>query len=80
LSPRAYNSRAGLCIVCPVTSRAKGYPFEVPLPDGLAIGGVVLSDHVKSADWLARGAEYIGDAPAEVLADVRARLTPLIGT
>src|SRR5262249_45281579 len=52
LSPRAYNEKAGLCLVCPVTNQAKGYPFEVALPGGLAVGGVVLSDHVKSADWL----------------------------
>src|SRR5580692_1036593 len=57
LSPRGYNERAGLCAVCPVTSRAKGYPFEVALPDGLAVAGVVLSDHVKSADWQVRDAE-----------------------
>src|SRR5436853_7917451 len=59
LSPRAYNERAGLCAVCPVTNRAKGYPFEVALPDGLAVVGVVLSDHVKSADWQARSAEFV---------------------
>ena len=54
LSPRAYNGKAGLCVVCPVTQRAKGYPFEVELPAGLPVSGVVLSDHVKSADWQVR--------------------------
>src|SRR5262249_46123905 len=49
LSPRSYNSSARLCIVCPVTSHAKGYPFEVPLPADAAITGVVLADHVRSA-------------------------------
>jgi mRNA interferase MazF len=79
LSPRTYNERAGLCAACPVTNRAKGYPFEVPLPDGLAVAGVVLSDHVKSADWQARAAEYAGEAPEEILAEVRAKLKPLLG-
>src|SRR5437016_1269592 len=60
LSPRVYNARAGLCVVCPVTNQSKGYPFEVLLPDGQSVGGVVLSDHVKSADWNVRRAEYIG--------------------
>src|SRR5438045_2781762 len=59
LSSRVYNSRVGLCLVCPVSNQAKGYPFEVELPAGLAIGGVVLSDHVKSADWQVRNAEYV---------------------
>ncbi|HWY85953.1 MAG TPA: endoribonuclease MazF [Gemmataceae bacterium] len=79
LSPNSYNSRAGLCIVCPITNRAKGYPFEVPLPEGLPVGGVVLSDHLKSADWQERNAERIGTAPAQVLSEVRAKLKPLLG-
>jgi mRNA interferase MazF len=80
LSPRTYNAKAGLCLVCPVTHQAKGYPFEVPLPDGLAVGGGVLSDHVKSADWQVRNAVYAGAATAEVLDEVCAKLKPLLGT
>jgi mRNA interferase MazF len=53
--------------------------FEVQLPDGLPVTGVVLSDHVKSADWQVRHAEYAGIAPGEVLDEVRARLNPLFG-
>jgi mRNA interferase MazF len=58
LSPSSYSARAGLCVICPITNHVKNYPFEVPLPDGLPISGVVLSDHLKSADWCARSAEY----------------------
>jgi mRNA interferase MazF len=79
LSPRAYNARTGLCLVCPVTGQPKGYPFEVPLPEGLVVSGVVLSDHVKSNDWQQRRAEYIGAVPADLLEEVRARLLPLLG-
>jgi mRNA interferase MazF len=56
LSERLYNERVGLCLVCPVTGKAKGYPFEVDLPAGMPVQGVVLSDHVKSADWQERRA------------------------
>jgi mRNA interferase MazF len=42
LSPASYNAKAGLALVCPVTSRIKNYPFETSLPDGLPIAGVVL--------------------------------------
>jgi mRNA interferase MazF len=80
LSPSSYNARAGLCVICPITSHVKDYPFEVAMPDGLPVSGVVLSDHLKSADWRARSAEYIGLAPPEVLAEVRAKLKPLLGT
>jgi mRNA interferase MazF len=75
-----YNEKAGLCVVCPVTGQAKGYPFEVVLPDGLPVKGVVLSDHVKSSDWRERGAEHIGHVPPGLLDQVRAKIKPLIGT
>jgi mRNA interferase MazF len=79
LSPRGYNTRAGLAIACPVTSHAKGYPFEVALPAGGTIGGVVLADHVKSVDWRARRATLVERVPDAVIDDVRERLRPLLG-
>ena len=79
LSPRAYNAKVGLCLVCPVTHHAKGYAFEVMLPDGLPVQGVVLADHLKSADWLDRQSEFIATVPEHVLDEVRAKLKPLLG-
>ncbi len=55
ISPRAYNRKVGLALLCPVTSQVKGYPFEVRLPAGLPVQGVVLSDQLKSLDWQAKG-------------------------
>jgi mRNA interferase MazF len=80
LSPAVYNARAGLALACPITSQIKGYPFEVALPSGLPVTGVVLADHVKSVDWQARRAEFIGTVPAGVLNEVTARVGPLFGT
>jgi len=57
LSPRAYNAKTSLAIVCPITSQVKGYPFEVALPSGGRIGGVILSDHVKNLDSLENALE-----------------------
>ncbi|HEX5273337.1 MAG TPA: endoribonuclease MazF [Gemmataceae bacterium] len=79
LSPRSYNARAGLCVVCPVTRQAKGYPFEVELPAGLPVSGVVLSDHLKSADWQTRDVEFVTRLPPELVEEVRAKLKPLLG-
>jgi mRNA interferase MazF len=62
-----------------VTNQAKDYPFEVALPAGLAVQGVVLTDHVKSADWAERQTAFIAFAPPEVLDQVRAKLRPLLG-
>ena len=79
LSPRAYNAKVGLCLVCPITYHAKGYAFEVPLPSGLPIQGVVLADHLKSADWLDRKCEFIARVSEPIVDEVRARLKPLLG-
>jgi mRNA interferase MazF len=78
LTPRAYNAKARLAIACPITSLAKGYPFEVTLPGDGTVTGVVLADHVKSLDWNARRVEFAATAPVEVLADVREHLRALL--
>ena len=78
LSPRAYNEKTGLALLCPITSKIKGYPFEAPLPAALKVAGVVLADHVKSLDWRARKAAFAGRAPASVLAEVRGKLLTLL--
>ncbi len=80
LSPATYNERAGLIVACPITSQAKGYPFEVALPAGLPIAGVILADHLKSMDWRQRRAEPAGRAPKYVLKQVRDRVAVLLGT
>ncbi len=76
VSPERYNRRSGLALMCAVSPKAKGYPFEVRLPDDL-LEGVVLADHLRSTDWLARQAEIVGRVPARVVADVLAKLRPL---
>ncbi|MDE2510195.1 MAG: endoribonuclease MazF [Elusimicrobia bacterium] len=78
LSPEAYNRKVGLAIFCPITSRAKGYPFEVPLPAGLETSGVVLSDQVKSLDWQARQAKFSCRLPSSVVDNVLGRLDALL--
>jgi mRNA interferase MazF len=79
LSPKAYNQKSGLALVCPVTSQLKGYPFEVPVPTGCGVAGVILADHVKSLDWKARRAGKIGRVPPSTLNEALARLAPLLG-
>ena len=79
LSPKAYNQTTSLALACPVTNKVKGYPFEILLPTGLKVAGVVLSDQMKSLDWRARKASFAGRAPAEVVADVLAKLETLLG-
>ena len=78
LSPIEYNNRVGLALMCPVTSKAKGYPFEVNLPEDLEIGGVVLADQVKSLDWRVRRAERACAVPQSVVNEVLGKLNALL--
>ena len=76
ISPAAYNAKTSLMICCPITTRVKGYPFEVPLAGKRP--GVVLADQVKSLDWMVRKAKYKGKAAAAELATVRTKIFALI--
>jgi mRNA interferase MazF len=67
ISPEAYNHKTSLLLVCPITSQIKGYPFEVELPPGLQIKGVILADQVKSLDWQARNTQFACQVPDSIL-------------
>jgi len=78
ISPKAYNRPTQLALVCPITSQCKGYPFEVMLPDGLAVQGVVLSDQIKSLDWIAREVERADRLDAVTLSEVIKKVSVLL--
>jgi len=78
LSPAVYNGKVGLALFCPITSQVKGYPFEVALPEGLPISGVVLADQVKSLDWKVRQAEKICSLSPEVNSEILQKMMTLI--
>ena len=78
LSPKSYNAKVGLFLVCPITSHEKGYPFEVPLPSGLPVSGVVLSDQLRSLDWKARKAALICPAPQSVVEEALGKASTLL--
>jgi mRNA interferase MazF len=77
MSPSLYNGKTGLMICCPLSTRIKGYPFEVPTRVG-GQAGVVLSDQVKSLDWKVRRARKKGSVPESVVLEVRARIKALL--
>jgi mRNA interferase MazF len=78
LSPASYNGKVGLAILCPITSRVKGYPFEVATPAGSRVSGVILADQVKSHDWRVRQAEFICKLPREITVEVLEKLGALL--
>lgn len=79
VSPGTYNGKVGLAAFCPVTRQAKGYPFEVLIPEGLEVEGVILSDQVKSLDWQARRAEFLCRLPRRTILEVIGKLGTLFG-
>ncbi len=74
LSLRIYNEKTGLGLFCPVTTRRKGYPFEVVLPSGMNIKGLILFDQVRSLDWRSRHAVFMEKIPDQVLNEVLEKL------
>ncbi|NLB65199.1 MAG: endoribonuclease MazF [Lentisphaerae bacterium] len=77
VSPKTYNGKVGLALICPLTTKAKGYPFEVPI-QGQTIQGVILADQVKSLDWKARRARLVEKADDAVVSEVLAKIEVLI--
>ncbi len=65
-------------MLCPVTSKRKGYPFEVLIPQDLPIEGVILADQVKSLDWQSTQAAFISKVPQETLLEVISKMDLLI--
>jgi mRNA interferase MazF len=79
LSGATYNERTELCVACPVTRQGKQYPFEVAIPAGEAVAGVILADHVRNLSWTERRAEVRGRVSSAVLDDVREKIATLLG-
>ena len=79
LSPASYNEKVGLALFCPVTSKVKGYPFEVVLPVSSPIRGVILADQVKSLDWRARDTRFACRTSLRVVSEVLEKLQTLLG-
>jgi mRNA interferase MazF len=77
LSPARYNRLTGMLVCVPMTTRVKGYTFEVRIAGNR--GGVALADQVKSFDWRARRATAKGRASAAELDEIRAKLRALVG-
>lgn len=78
LSPASYNAKTGLALMCPITSKAKGYPFEVAMPNEGEVHGVILADQVRSVDWRSRRSSFATTVPAGVSLAVAAKLRALL--
>lgn len=78
ISPKAYNEKTGLGIVCPVKGKTRGYPFEVMIPPDSKVNGIILADQIKSINWKIRHAEYICRLPDEKVSEVLSKTLTLL--
>jgi mRNA interferase MazF len=68
-----YNGLRGMMLCCPMTTKVKGYPFEV-----LHENSAILADQIKCLDWRARKATKKGIVSKSTLATVQAKLKALL--
>lgn len=78
LSPIKYNSKTGLLICCPITSQKKKYPFEVKIPYGFPVSGVILADQINNLDWQTREAPFVCKMPDTVIDQVIEKISLLL--
>jgi mRNA interferase MazF len=78
LSLVGYNKKVGLALFCPITNQIKGYPFEVGIPKGMKVTGVILSDQVKSLDWRVRQVEFLERIHESVIVTALKKLNTLL--
>lgn len=79
LSPKYFNLRTSVAYACPISSKVKGYQFQITLPPGLPVHGAVLCEHMRSLDWRVRKATYLGCMPDNVLLQIRGVVRTIAG-
>ena len=79
LSEAAFSIATGWVVVCPITTKIKGSPFEVPLPRGLKAHGCVVASELRTLDYMARRARFLEKAPVSLIQSVQAIACATIG-
>jgi mRNA interferase MazF len=77
ISATEYNIHSGMILVCPITSKGKGYVFEVPY-NGKKISGFILVDQIRSMDYFARKIVFVEKSSKENLEQIRLLMTSLL--
>lgn len=78
LSPRDFNIATGLIFACPVTNQIKGSPFEVQIPPGAKVTGVILASHARTFDWIERGASFHSKCDEDTMCEVLGRIEAIL--
>jgi mRNA interferase MazF len=78
VSHEGFNQKMGFAFICPVSNTQRKNPFYVVIPEGAAVTGVILTDQMRSLNFRARKARFIGECPELLLQDVLRRIKPII--
>jgi mRNA interferase MazF len=79
VSPRAYNERSSLILVCPITRNVDAWAFKVEIREATRIRGAVIVDQVRSIDRVARFMRRTEKAGADTLDRVYGMFATLFG-
>ena len=77
ISNDIYN-RVGFVIVCPITSKIKGYGSEAKLPSELKTQGVVLTDQIRTIDWEHRKIKFKEKTKPEFYLSIYQRINSIL--
>lgn len=77
VSHTAFNRKRGFAFVCPISNTKRKNPFYVPIPEGLAVTGIIMCDQLRSLDYRIRNAEFLGECPISLLEEVLLRIQPI---
>ena len=75
-----FHTASTKAIVCPITRNPVPWPTKIALAEGMRSKGFVLADQIRTLHRSERGFRFIEHAPEEVLADVRAIVSSILGT
>jgi len=78
LSHSSFNAKRGCVFACPISNTARQNPFYIQILEGLAVTGVIMTDQIRSVDYVARKAELIAECPEELLAKALQRVKRIL--
>ncbi|MFT5179689.1 MAG: mRNA interferase MazF [Candidatus Paceibacteria bacterium] len=77
LTRKIFNRARNLVLICPITSKSKGYPFQIEF-NSKKVEGVIMIDQIRSVDWQNRKIEFIEKTDKSIILNVKKVPTSLI--
>lgn len=78
LSHSAFNAKRGFIFVCPISNTTRQNPFYLEIPQGLVVTGVIMTDQLRSVDYVARNAVFIAECSEALMAKALHRVRQIM--